>query len=342
MEVMGFGLSEPARKLLSVPYPFSPDEDPDGTGKVSGSSVPKLHCGGCGKSFDVHLHWDPGSTGVARDGIAKLRVTELPGCCGPVRWSEVGELLVVPETAAQLEAHKRRIIGKALSEEAERMARKSWDRVWKDVAVQLGAEVEESEVSAEPDAAPKAEFQDRRKFLRRLLTLLGEPIEDGIAHPAEVFVEDGLRMNRSVVCDWLWRAVVEDCRDRPSAGASIIRVIGRQSSELVRQWGLRIADEALQHGDAEVREAGIRALEAWGGSDALGILRRHVDAEPWLNSYIAQVLRDLSELDHFRDVAEKVVELRFCRRCGVKLDPELDSVRRSPVQCVPCDRATER
>jgi hypothetical protein len=53
-------------------------------------------------------------------------------------------------------------------------------------------------------------------------------------------------------------------------------------------------DDALRHKDAEVREAAIRALEKWGGDEALRILRQHRDAEEWLNDYVRQGTLDLS------------------------------------------------
>ena len=82
---------------------------------------------------------------------------------------------------------------------------------------------------------------------------------------------------------------------RPSLSASLLRCIGRLDYTYVKGWGLEVVDDALRHEDPEVREAGIRALESWGGYDSLAMLRRHSDSELWLDTYVQQVILDLSD-----------------------------------------------
>jgi hypothetical protein len=152
------------------------------------------------------------------------------------------------------------------------------------------------EASVEPEEpTPKK----RRAFISNLEALFQRPIEDGVTHPAEAEVRAWLDADRSAACDWLSRAI----RKERNSPAMIIRIIGRQDFKLAGQWGLCVADEGLQHSDAEIREAAVRALEAWGGSDALSILRRHNDSEPWLNDYVRQVVRDLSKPGRIPDAA---------------------------------------
>ncbi|MCH7840306.1 MAG: hypothetical protein IID38_08745 [Planctomycetes bacterium] len=133
------------------------------------------------------------------------------------------------------------------------------------------------------------------RFRSKLIAaLLDEPIEDGVTHPAEHVIDEALRTNSSECRDWLSRVLVEHYQTRPSISASIVRCIGRLEYDQVGRWGMRVADHALRDKDVEVREAAVRALEAWGGCEALSILRSHSDSLAWLNEYVGQVIVDLS------------------------------------------------
>lgn len=133
------------------------------------------------------------------------------------------------------------------------------------------------------------------RFRGKLIaTLLDEPIEDGVTHPAEGLIDEALRADSSDWQDWLFQVLVEHYPTRPSLCASIIRCIGRLDYDRVGGWGMRVVDHALRNRDSEIREAAIRALEAWGGREALEMLRHHTDAKAWLNEYAQQVIVDLS------------------------------------------------
>lgn len=149
-------------------------------------------------------------------------------------------------------------------------------------------------VSLDPSIAfrPKHAYKSFRSKL--ISTLVDEPIEDGVTHPAEHVIDEALRTNSWECRDWLSRALVEHYQTRPSISASIVRCVGRLEYDRVGNWGMRVADDALRHKDVEVREAAVRALEAWGGCEALGVLRRHRDTEAWLNEYVQQVIVDLT------------------------------------------------
>lgn len=133
------------------------------------------------------------------------------------------------------------------------------------------------------------------RFRSKLVAaLLDEPIEDGVTHPAEDVIDENLRINSYECRDWLSRAIAEHYQARPSISASIVRCVGRLEYDRVGHWGMQVADDALRHRDVEVREAAVRALEAWGGCEAVGMLRAHRDSVAWLNEYVSQVIVDLS------------------------------------------------
>jgi hypothetical protein len=137
---------------------------------------------------------------------------------------------------------------------------------------------------------------DSAEFRRTLVAqLYDEPIEDAVAHPAEGWIRKALERDSSGCLQALSEALRNSYVDRASLAASILRCIGRMSYGQVGRWGLRVADDALRHQDVEVREAAVRALEAWGCREGLAMLRSHHDVEAWLDDYVRQVVSDLSD-----------------------------------------------
>ena len=167
------------------------------------------------------------------------------------------------------------------------------DRLAKVVARLLGCDVSlEREHTPSCTSAQAASYKRFRNEL--IATLRDEPIEDGVAHPAELVIAKVLCKNPSACKNWLSRALDEHQVTYASLGASIVRCIGRLEYDQVGAWGMGVADDALRHGSVEVREAAVRALEAWGGRKALEILRNHHDKRPWLDDYVQHVIADLS------------------------------------------------
>lgn len=128
-------------------------------------------------------------------------------------------------------------------------------------------------------------------------SLLDHDIEDGITHPGEDFINTALDISPSKCQEFLSLMLFEYHHTRPSVVAFIVRCIGRLEYHQydIGCWGINIAGNALHNCDTEVREAGIRALEHWGGYKALSILKNHRDSIDWLNEYVNQVIIDLSK-----------------------------------------------
>ncbi len=122
-----------------------------------------------------------------------------------------------------------------------------------------------------------------------------EPIEDGVAHPAETIIEECLAKCGASCLRTMVRAFEEYVDRRPSISASILRCIGRLDLDQAGDWGMRVARQGLSHQDIEVREAAVRALEGWGDRESLGLLGRHRDSVPWMNDYVQQVIADLTD-----------------------------------------------
>jgi len=133
---------------------------------------------------------------------------------------------------------------------------------------------------------------------RELICLLElESIEDGYFHPAEKLIEDSLKSSKFDPNHWAYTAYSENINTEPALAAGILRLLSRLPYALVGQWGKVIAVQGLSHNYIEVRESAVRALEHWGGREALDGLKSHVNSEPshWLAAYIRQVIMDLTD-----------------------------------------------
>lgn len=168
----------------------------------------------------------------------------------------------------------------------------------RDRLAEFEARRQRCDVSLAREHAPtytSAQAASYNRFRNELIAILrDEPIEDGVTHPAEAVIAGVLCKNTSACKNWLSRALEEHKVTHPSLAASIVRCVGRLEYVQVDAWGMGVADDALRHGSVEVREAAVRALEAWGGRKALEMLRNHHDKRPWLDDYVQDVIADLS------------------------------------------------
>lgn len=151
---------------------------------------------------------------------------------------------------------------------------------------EVGTELEHlRNLANEPKGSAYEQFR-----IAVLCALEDEPIEDGVLHPADAFIEATAREDALSCMLCLAQLFGENYASRPGLSASILRCIGRMDYKHAGCLGIFVAESALAHRDAEVREAGIRALEAWNGPKAMSILRDHTDPEGWLVEYVERVL----------------------------------------------------
>lgn len=134
----------------------------------------------------------------------------------------------------------------------------------------------------------------RRRFTRELIILIRESeVEFGFYSVVDSFIRDRLVENSSVTKEWLNSIFVENFHDVTIA-TGILVALSRLDYWDAYPNGLTIALAGLNHRSAEVRECAIRAFENWANPKSLDVLRTiKKQPEQWLNSYIAQVIRDL-------------------------------------------------
>lgn len=146
-------------------------------------------------------------------------------------------------------------------------------------------------------ASPAVAGADR--ILRDVISSLSEaPVEDGMVHPAETLIAAGLSQTPpSIDIGTRLAELFTDARHRrPSLAAGLLRIVGRQPIDAVAPWGTHLASIALQDPDIEIRDAAVRAMEAWGDRRAVGLLqsRSECEPDPWLRACMLGVVKDLS------------------------------------------------
>jgi hypothetical protein len=142
-------------------------------------------------------------------------------------------------------------------------------------------------------ATQKRALQQRSAFMQELRSLLlSEPTERGFAHPAEELIRRSLGSCRPLTADWIQAMFTENIMDARLA-AAILFVLGHLKRESVQPWGYAMTMTGLMHPDIEVRDAAVKALESWGGPDAVQILSRHHEKVSWLRRYVDGVISDL-------------------------------------------------
>ena len=123
---------------------------------------------------------------------------------------------------------------------------------------------------------------------------VGTPVEAGVTHESERTLARALsNYQNETVLGW----IAEFCTDvgRPSVAASILRCLANLHNPGTTEWRIKLVRDALHTGHIEIKEAAVRAVEHWGGSDLLTVLSSHQEDVPWLREYIEGVIHDLWE-----------------------------------------------
>ena len=138
---------------------------------------------------------------------------------------------------------------------------------------------------------PPAECRDR---LDAMLSAAfeAEPVEDGVAHPAEQILERALHTGeQSTALGVVAALCVQPAR--PALSAATLRCLGRLTPPGSAAWRSTVISDALAHSDLELRDAAVQTVESWGDPNLLDVLRAHHEAVPWLADYIREVTEDL-------------------------------------------------
>jgi hypothetical protein len=151
-----------------------------------------------------------------------------------------------------------------------------------------------SSASATSEEHPRRrDAQEFERFRQQLLAKFdAEPVEDGCIHAAETILERALKQHGADAERWIERLLAQQ---DASFAAAVIKCVGRLKSPGSQAWRLALLDRALAHSAAEIRDAAVQAAELWGDLQAIEVLRKHEQQEPWLRDYVERVVRDLSE-----------------------------------------------
>lgn len=119
-----------------------------------------------------------------------------------------------------------------------------------------------------------------------------QPVEDGVAHPAERILARALRIGEQAAALDVIGALCVDTA-RPGFSAATLRCLGRLTNPGSSAWRAALVGGALAHTHLEVRDAAVQAVESWGGTDMIDILLAHRECEAWLTEDVREVTQDL-------------------------------------------------
>lgn len=115
-----------------------------------------------------------------------------------------------------------------------------------------------------------------------------ESVEAGYPHPAETILARAVINQPLDVIAW-FDYLLADEKNRTLVG-DILACFAHAAGKTPPKWAYMIAEKALRHSSVAVRDAAAQALEFWGTSDALEILRKHEESAGWLRDYIEEVI----------------------------------------------------
>ena len=122
-----------------------------------------------------------------------------------------------------------------------------------------------------------------------------DQIESGMDHPAESVISCALAQTSHVyILDWLRSASLNSAD--PSFASSILRCLGRLDSPGDSSWRASLVRDALRLDDVEIRDAAAQAADSWADPELIAVLTQHREAAPWLQSYVREIIADLSKM----------------------------------------------
>ena len=119
-----------------------------------------------------------------------------------------------------------------------------------------------------------------------------EPVEGGMDHEAENTLARVLASDHGEdALEWI-REFCTDTR-RPAFASSVLNCLGNLEFPGSAEWRVTLVRDALVTGGTQVRDAAVQAIEKWGESRLVDVLRTHQENVPWLREYILGVIDDL-------------------------------------------------
>ena len=183
-------------------------------------------------------------------------------------------------------------------------------RLWKFKLSQIDEWVRAGGATSAAVAPQPPSLEQIRDRLDTMLSAAfeGEPVEDGVAHPAEYILERALHTGDQSTMLGIVAALCSDTA-RPGFSAATLRCLGRLTPPGSSAWRSAVVRGALAHSEVELRDAAVQAVESWGDRNLIDVLRAHREAEAWLAEYIMEVT----------GAAGRRASARRCGRAGREL-----------------------
>lgn len=122
-----------------------------------------------------------------------------------------------------------------------------------------------------------------------------EEFEYGIENRIDILIKEQMRKNAIAAKSWLNDVYMSRYSD-PNIVLGVLRAVSRLDYDDIYPQGPTMAVAAFSHRDLEIREAGVRAFEAWASPESLSVLQAISLTPRWLQDYVDEVTDDLRRI----------------------------------------------
>ncbi len=145
-----------------------------------------------------------------------------------------------------------------------------------------------------PAVASRAQDVGQRLISELLTASREEPLEDGMAHPAEAILDDILRLPTECGMPAKLHELATSDADSTVASA-VLCCLARRDRPGATSWRVRMVRDALRCESVAIRDAAVQACEMWADRELIAVLTAHHESTIWLQDYIRSVVEGLAD-----------------------------------------------
>ena len=167
-----------------------------------------------------------------------------------------------------------------------------WSLIAINELMRLPSETPTSEEQSE-ERLKSAQLNFERLFIQ---SIARSDLDLGFSSEAEQLLRTALSQHGPYVREWINHLFLQ-LFNKPDEVASVLRVISHLDYHSIHPQGTTMAVAAMMHADTMVKEAAVRCFENWRDKSSVPILESLGAQEAWLQSYVNDVIKDLTTGD---------------------------------------------
>lgn len=145
-----------------------------------------------------------------------------------------------------------------------------------------------------PAVASRAQDVEQRLIEELLAASREEPLEDGMAHPAEAILDSILRLPPECGMPAKLHELATSDAD-PTVASSVLCCLARRDRPVATAWRVRLVRDALRCESVAIRDAAVQASELWADRELIAVLTAHRESVGWLQDYVQSVVDGLAD-----------------------------------------------